>query len=114
MARNVNDPLPWPPANRPINSAEDWVSPPTNSVLPAITGTTTVGQVLTCSQGTWANSPTSYSYQWKRDGTTNVGTNSSSYTLVAADQTHKLACTVTATNAGGSASATSAQTATIA
>jgi hypothetical protein len=103
--RNINANYPWPDPARPLNTPEDWVAPPINSVAPAITGTATVGQVLTCSTGTWSGSPT-YSYQWKRDNTTNIGTNSSTYTLVAGDSTHNVGCVVTATNTGGSATAT--------
>jgi hypothetical protein len=79
---------------------------PTNTVAPVISGTTVVSQVLTTTNGTWANSPTSFSYQWKR-GATNVGTNATTYTLVSADAGQSITCVVTATNAGGSANATS-------
>jgi len=88
---------------------------PTNSVAPVISGTAVVGQVLTTTDGTWDGIPTpTYSYQWKR-GATNIGTNSSTYTLVQADagNTSNITCVVTATNAGGSANATSNQIARI-
>jgi hypothetical protein len=77
------------------------VQRPINTVAPAITGNDYVGQVLTCSQGTWSNSPTGYNFQWLR-GTTPIGTNSSTYTLVTADANATISCVVTATNAGGS------------
>ena len=80
---------------------------PTNSVAPVISGTAVVGQVLTSTTGTWSGIPTpTYSYQWKR-GVTNVGTNATTYTLVAADAGQSITCVVTATNSGGSANATS-------
>jgi hypothetical protein len=80
---------------------------PTNSVAPVISGTAVVGQVLTTTDGTWSGIPTpTFSYQWKR-GATNVGTNATTYTLVAADAGQSITCVVTATNAGGSANATS-------
>ena len=41
-------------------------SAPVNTVAPVISGTTTLGSVLTTTNGTWTNSPTSYTYQWKR------------------------------------------------
>jgi len=88
---------------------------PTNSVAPVISGTAVVGQVLTSTTGTWSGIPTpTYSYQWKR-GATNIGTNASTYTLVQADagNTSNITCVVTATNAGGSANATSNQIAQI-
>ena len=81
-------------------------SAPVNSTLPVISGTTTLGSVLTTTNGTWTNTPTSYTYQWKR-GATNIGTNASTYTLVIADSTAAITCVVTATNAGGSTPATS-------
>ena len=81
---------------------------PANTVAPSVSGTAVVGQVLTTTNGTWNNSPSSYSYQWKR-GATNIGTNASTYTLVQADagNTSNITCVVTATNAAGSANATS-------
>jgi RHS repeat-associated protein len=41
-------------------------SPPANTALPAVSGLTAQGNVLTASTGTWSNSPTSYGYQWRR------------------------------------------------
>jgi hypothetical protein len=61
-----------------------------------------VGTVCSVTNGNWTGSPTAYAYQWKRDGTTNLGT-ASNYTLVAADiGGHQITCVVTATNATGS------------
>jgi hypothetical protein len=92
---------------------------PANSAAPTISGTTTFGQVLTTTTGTWSNSPT-YAYQWSRSATsggsyTNIsGATSATYTLVTADVGQYLKSTVTATNGSGSASATSSATAQIA
>lgn len=88
---------------------------PSNTVAPVISGTAVVGQTLTSTTGTWSGTaPITYSYQWKR-GATNIGTNSSTYTLVQADagNTSNITCVVTATNASGSANATSNQIAQI-
>ena len=82
------------------------LSPPVNNTLPVISGTTTLGSVLTTTNGTWANHPISYTYQWKR-GATNIGTNTNTYTLVTADSLANITCVVTATNAVGSTPATS-------
>jgi len=82
-------------------------SAPVNTVLPAISGSTSLGATLTCSSGTWTNSPTSYTYQWIRNGTNISGATSPTYVIVSADQGTTLTCTVVATNAGGSTPATS-------
>jgi hypothetical protein len=93
---------------------------PTNTVPPTITGTPTVGQTLTAQEGTWTNSPTSYTYQWMRcKGGGNKCANianatQKTYTLVAADAGQTIKVQVTATNASGSGSATSAPTAAVA
>jgi hypothetical protein len=86
---------------------------PVNSVLPAITGTKTVGQTLTCSTGTWSKSP-SFAYQWNRDGNPISGATASTRVLAAGDAGALMSCTVKATNSGVSAVATSAQTTAIA
>jgi hypothetical protein len=61
--------------------------------------------------GSWNNSPTGYSYQWKAftylpyppyTSTINVGTNSSSYSGISAYDGYSIYCVVTATNAGPS------------
>lgn len=75
---------------------------PGNTVAPAITGTVATGSELTCSQGTWTNSPTSYTYQWKRDNVNIGSATANTYTLVEADEGTAIKCTVTATNASGS------------
>lgn len=87
---------------------------PVNSVLPAITGTPTEGETLTCSSGTWSNTPDTYGYQWNRDGVAIAAATASTYDLVTDDVDATLTCTVKATNLGVSAVATSAATDTIA
>jgi surface protein len=80
---------------------------PVNTLAPVISGLTDLGGVLSSTTGTWNGIPTiTYAYQWKR-GATNIGTNSSTYTLVAADSAAAITCVVTATNSLGSSSATS-------
>jgi hypothetical protein len=79
---------------------------PVNTVLPVISGSTTLGSVLTTTNGTWINSPSSFTYQWKRNAT-NIGTNANTYTLVLADSGADITCVVTAINGAGSTSATS-------
>lgn len=86
---------------------------PVNSVLPAITGTKTVGQTLTCSTGTWSKSPT-LAYQWLRDGVPISGATASTRLLAAPDAGALMSCSVIATKGGAQAVATSAQTTAIA
>lgn len=74
---------------------------PEPMVIPAITGTLTVGSTLTCSTGTWSGSPTSYSYQWTLDGVDIVGATASTHLLVSGDSGHMIGCTVIATDAFG-------------
>jgi hypothetical protein len=81
---------------------------PVNTALPVISGTVQVGDVLTSSTGTWTNSPTSYSYQWKADGAAISGATSSTYTLISSEVGDTVTVTVTATNSKGSTPATSA------
>jgi hypothetical protein len=94
-------------------------APPANTALPTISGTSTQGQTLSVSNGTWSGSPTSYNYQWKAcdssgNNCTNIsGASGSSYLLAAGDVGHTVRAAVTVTNASGSASATSAQSAAI-
>jgi hypothetical protein len=93
---------------------------PVNTAVPAISGTATVGQTLTTTDGTWSNAPTSFAYQWLR---CNSGGNKcgnvpngtlKTYTLVGPDKDHTMRVSVTAKNADGSNSAQSAQTAVVA
>jgi hypothetical protein len=86
---------------------------PTNSVAPVASGTPTVGQTLSVTNGTWTNSPSSYTYQWQRDNTgggvySNIAAaTASTYLLVSGDTSCNVRCVVTATNAGGSTAANS-------
>ena len=77
---------------------------PVNTVAPVASGTLTVGSTLSCTTGTWTNSPTSYAYQWQRGGTNISGATASSYLTVTADGGTSVGCVVTATNASGSGS----------
>jgi hypothetical protein len=94
------------------STAIDWAdvtaAAPANTVAPSIVGTSHLGNTVTADVGLWTNSPTGYTYQWKRDGVNIGGATASSYVIVLADIGHNLTVTVTATNASGSASATSA------
>lgn len=81
--------------------------PPVNTVAPAVTGDFELGATLTCSTGTWDNVPTSYAYQWVRDGVDIGGATANTHVCVSADVGEVIHCRVTASNAGGSDSADS-------
>jgi len=89
---------------------------PTNTASPTISGTAKSGEKLTASTGSWSNSPTSFAYQWQRcasDGRSCgdiTSATSQSYTVATGDVGHALRVVVTATNADGHSSATSAAT----
>jgi hypothetical protein len=81
---------------------------PFNTIAPVVSGTNTVGSLLTTTNGTWSGSlPITYTYQWLRNGLNISGATSSTYTLVTADSSNVVSCKVTATNSVGSANATS-------
>ena len=97
---------------------------PTNTAQPTISGNAAVGSTLTAAQGTWTESPTSFSYQWVRcpssgglpdgsDCATIPGASTQAYIVAAGDAGFRLRVRVTATNADGSATAASNATAVI-
>jgi RHS repeat-associated protein len=94
---------------------------PVNTTLPAISGTTSDGQTLTSSNGTWSGlSPISFGYQWQRcDAAGNncadvAGATAQTYGLTTPDVGAKLQVKVKGTNAAGNSTASSATTAVIA
>ena len=83
-------------------------TPPSNTVAPVISGSTTLGSTLTSTTGTWiGDAPITYTYQWKRNGSNIGSATNSTYVLIVADSAASITCEVTATNAAGFASATS-------
>lgn len=81
---------------------------PVNLSRPHLSGTAAVGGTLSCSNGTWSGAPTSYARAWLRDGAVLAGRTSTTYVVEAGDAGHVISCRVTARNAAGAASATSA------
>ncbi len=90
-----------------INAALTPNPKPINEERPEISGNPEVGETLTCSTGTWKNSPTSFSYQWQRGGSSIAGETSSEYVVQGADVEEYVTCEVTAENSEGTAAATS-------
>ena len=89
---------------------------PRNTTAPAISGTTQVGRQLTADKGSWMGSGNSYAYQWQRCYNADTcydeaGQTGTTYTIPAWVLDHRVRVVVTATNAAGSETATSAQTA---
>src|SRR5438876_4420699 len=89
---------------------------PVNSSPPTITGTAQEGKTLTGNRGTWDNTPTDYSYFWRRCGAgggscANIsGAHALTYTLKAVDVGNRLRFRVVAKNADGQTTADSAPT----
>ena len=100
-----------------LPAAYTYVAAPANGTPPQISGTTTQGQTLTASDGTWTGSPSSYTYQWQDCDSTGAncvaidGATSSSYNLAGGDVGHTIKVTVTAASDSGPNSATSVATA---
>lgn len=89
------------------------VSTPRNTVAPAITGTAQVGQTLTSTTGTWTGTGNTYARRWTADNVTIPGATAATYVPVVGDVGKVIRVVVTATNSGGSASATSSPTAAV-
>ena len=88
------------------------VGAPYNTVAAAVTGTVRVGSTQTTTNGTWTNSPTSYSYQWQSSANgiawTNIGSaTNSTYSPTFAQANLQIRVIVTATNAVDTATVTS-------
>jgi hypothetical protein len=67
---------------------------------PALSGKGRVGTRLKCSPGRWTGAA-KLAYAWSRDGKRIKGVTRSAYTVRRADRGHRIGCTVSATNAGG-------------
>jgi PQQ-like domain len=87
---------------------------PLGTGVPQVAGGGAIGQALSCSPGSWASdqlsaflyrAPRSFSYQWTLNGAPIVGATASSVTVSSAGDYR---CEVTATNAAGSTTQTSA------
>ncbi len=93
---------------------------PSSTSAPVISGSAQDGQTLTASPGSWSGTPPiGYAYQWQRCDTTGsncvavTGATTSSYQLTAGDVGSTLEVIVTASNAAGSVTQSSAPSATV-
>jgi hypothetical protein len=117
----TNEPFGSIATYEPITSDRTPVSvevapPPHSTSPPTISGEARQGQTLTEAHGGWQNGPTGYEYQWTRCNSAGAGctsiahAKSQTYVPVAEDVGHTIRVEETATNAGGTTSATSAAT----
>lgn len=84
---------------------------PYYTAVPAITGTATVGQTLTCSTGTWSGDATiAYAYKWYANNIAISGATASTFVLTSTQTGKRITARVTASNNSGSASSTTAPT----
>lgn len=94
-------------------------SPPVSSAAPALSGSAKVGVKMTVNNGSWSNSPISYSYQWFDCNTTGgncvaiAGANNPSFTLGSNDLGYTIVVQVSATNGGGTVIASTPHSATV-
>jgi len=99
-----------------VEEEEEVPAVPVNTSPPTITGTAVEGQTLKAGTGTWTGGPTGYKYQWEDCDTAGegcvsiAGATTASHKLAASDVGETLRVSVTATNAAGSAAATSPAT----
>lgn len=78
-------------------------SPPNFTSSPVVSGTYSIGSVLTCAPGAWTGTvPVTPTYQWRRNGMALGGETASTYTVVSADMLATVTCVVTITNSAGS------------
>jgi hypothetical protein len=87
-----------------INAAMVKLVRPSNTSPPVLSGTGKVGETLGCTQGVWANNPTSYEFYWYRTGQEIRGAEANTYKLVTADAGKKIKCGVLAKNGAGNSS----------
>jgi len=86
---------------------------PTNTSVPAITGSGKCGQDLACTMGNWNGTPTSYSYQWRAATVAIPSGNKAIYQPKTGDIGKAVDCIVTARNMGGATAAPASNTITI-
>ena len=89
-------------------SAGVVVDVPVSTSPPSISGNAAEDSTLTESHGSWTNSPSSYTYQWERCGTTNclpiAGATGQTHVLGASDVGYSIEVQETAANATGAGS----------
>ena len=102
-------------------SSSPQADAPASTAPPTISGSAVDGQTLTADPGTWSGTPTiAFAFQWRRCDAGGAGCSDvpaatgATFTLGAGDVGSTFRVVVTATGPGGTADATSAQTAVVA
>lgn len=75
---------------------------PVNTSLPTFSGTMQAGQTLTGLDGSWTNSPSSFTYRWFSDGVAIGGATASTFILTSAQDGTEITFGVIAINGSGS------------
>jgi hypothetical protein len=78
------------------------VSKPVNTVKPRVSRS---GKRLSCSSGTWTNSPTGFTYGWMVNGRLKSGAHGRRLGVSHSVKGRRVRCVVTASNAAGAATA---------
>ncbi|MES2662261.1 MAG: hypothetical protein V4629_03065 [Pseudomonadota bacterium] len=81
-----------------------------NTGAPVISGIDYLNQILTCTTGSWTESPSSYTYQWKASGVDISGATNSTFIGTAATEGLPKTCDVRAVNIAGTSSAATSNT----
>ncbi|TFV83808.1 cell wall-binding repeat-containing protein [Microbacterium sp. dk485] len=83
-----------------VNGVQMWLTTKYLSTFTVVPGTPTIsgnaasGQILTAATGTWTPQPSSFSYQWNRDGKVIAGATASTYRATNDDATARISVTV--------------------
>jgi hypothetical protein len=103
-----------PPSNAPRPAPATppaAVAAPRRVSAPRIAGKAVVGRTLSCAKGTWTGTALTFRYGWTRNGKRIAGATTARYRLKSKDTRRRIACLITASNAAGSANATTRPTA---
>jgi hypothetical protein len=99
-------PSPTPTPTPTPSPAPQQLAKPVNLVAPGLSRS---GTHLACSKGTWSNNPTRFTYGWIVGGRVKRGAHGTKLAVTRGLRSHRVRCTVTATNSAGSATALSRQ-----
>jgi hypothetical protein len=122
MAGDLNAKLPASASRRIVTPIAQHIREglaPIIGTPPTISGTAQVGQTVTGNAGSWTNTPTQLTYQWQHCDAAGAncaaiaGATTQTYVVQATDAGSTLRIAETATNALGTATSVSAQTAVV-